>query len=77
MMQAGQQRLQQQASQYNGGVTGGRQCSFCRGTGKSPTKKYPPNYTGSTTVSHCSDCGETTRSHWHDLCPSCRGRGTR
>ena len=50
-------------------------CSFCRGTGISPTKKYAPHYGGATTYVRCSQCGAMDKPHYHESCPSCRGRG--
>jgi len=54
-------------------------CTYCKGTGKSPQKKYPPNYSGTSRSEQkqerCDVCGEWAAPHWHDTCPSCAGKG--
>ena len=51
-------------------------CTLCNGTGKSPTKIFPPQYTLYPTLmdKRCEICGDI-ESHSHGTCPSCRGRG--
>ena len=57
--------------------TGKTTCTYCNGTGKDPSPKYGPDYTGGavTTYKYCSICGKTSERHYHDVCPGCRGLG--
>lgn len=51
-------------------------CTFCNGTGKSPVRNYPPDYTGnSLPPEYCPICGALDTPHTHPRCESCLGKG--
>jgi hypothetical protein len=52
-----------------------RTCSTCNGKGFSFIKIYPPQYGTDGTYSTCSQCGEWGKTHTHDFCRTCIGRG--
>lgn len=65
------------SNSHNRVNTGKTTCTYCKGTGKDPSPKYGPDYTGGavTTYEYCSICGKTSQRHYHDACPGCRGLG--
>lgn len=51
-------------------------CTFCKGTGVSPSCNWAPNYVGNNaTLYYCEYCKERKELHHHDRCPSCQGKG--
>ncbi len=61
---------------YNTSLGQKRICSFCHGTGYNPGKERPAMYSYSEDpmTGSCEICGDKS-THYHEQCPSCRGKG--